>query len=397
MNQKKIMIIAKNLTGGGAERVATNLATCLSKTEDVVLVVLNGENNTYGSTVKTIDLQLPKDKGRTKVLWHYKVFKKVKALKRELGITHSISFMAEPDLANVLSRGKEKVIISIRNKRSASNPTKMHFYKNKIVFSKADAIIALSKMVKVDLVESFGVEEDKITAIYNPCYIDVISQKMTEEVMTKEEKSFFETNRGHIVVTAGRLEPQKGQWHLIRAFKRVVDVLPEAKLIILGQGSEQEYLQTLIKELNLEQNVFMYGFKANPYPYMYHADLFAFPSLFEGLGNILIECMACALPVVSADCQYGPREILAPNTDFSIITEEVTEVEFGILVPPMDGNKYSATNPIAKCEIDLADGIIKMLSDEEKRIMYKNKYRKHGEEFSPDAITKQWQKVINNL
>lgn len=397
MDMMKLMVILKNLTGGGAERVATNLATCLSEYKDVVLVVLNGEHNTYGSTVKTIDLKMPEDKGRTKVLWHYQVYKKIKKLKRELGITHSISFMAEPDLANVLSKGKDKVIISVRNKRSASNPSKMHYYKNKWVFSRADAFVALSQMVKVDLIEAFGVEGDKITAIYNPCYIDTISEKMVENVMSDEEKEFFEINRGRIVITAGRLESQKGQWHLIRAFKRVMDVLPDAKLVIIGQGSEQKYLQSLIRDMNLENAVSILGYKANPYPYMSKSDLFVFPSLFEGLGNILIECMACALPVVSADCQYGPREILAPNTDFAKTAECVSEEEYGILVPPMDGTKYSANDPLVKCEEDLATGIIEVLSNDEKKKQYQEKYRKHGEDFSPTAITKQWLKVVEEL
>ena len=53
--KNRIMIISKNLTGGGAERVATNLAGCLSKFAEVLFVVLSGQNNTYGTTAKTID------------------------------------------------------------------------------------------------------------------------------------------------------------------------------------------------------------------------------------------------------------------------------------------------------------------------------------------------------
>lgn len=391
------MIIVKNLSGGGAERVATNLATCLSKSEEVILVVFNAENNTYGSTVETFDLNMPENKGLFKFVWHMKARRKVKKIKEKYQITHAISFMAEPDLANVMSRGKEKVLISVRNKHSSSSPTKFHFLKNKWVFSQADAIVAISKMVKQDLIEAFGVSGNIITPIYNPCYIDAIEKKIEEVVMTEAEKFFFSENKGKIVITAGRLEPQKGQWHLIRAFKRVMEAVPNAKLVILGQGSEQEYLKKIIKELSLQESVFLLGFKENPYPYLAAADLFAFSSVFEGLGNILVECMACHLPVVSADYPYGAKELLAPGEDFSSPTHDIDYAEYGVLVPPMDSRKLAPSEPLTHSEDCLAQVIIKLLCDDNLRNNYKNRIEKRGKDFSPDVITKQWIQVLESI
>ena len=340
---------------------------------------------------------MPEDKGKLKVLWHYNVYKKIKKIKQEFGPTHCISFMAEPDLANVLSKGNEKVIISVRNKRSSSNPTKLHYLKNKWVFSKADAIVSLSQMVKKDLVESFDVSEDIITPIYNPCYMDTIQEKCREDVFSIEEKSFYEENKGKIVITAGRLNVQKGQWHLIRAFKKVVDEISGAKLVILGQGEEEDYLKSLIIDLNLENNVFIYGFKANPYPYLNQASLFAFPSVFEGLGNILIECMACKLPVVSADCPYGPKELLGPEEDLDSFVSAIDYAQYGILVPPMDGKKYSAMDSLTFSEECMANAIIEMLNNQKLREDYKERITNRGKDFSPDIITEQWLDVIKKL
>ena len=393
----RIMIIAKNLTGGGAERVATNLATCLSEYAEVLLVVLNAQNNTYGSSVKTIDLKLPEDKGKVKILWHIKSYKKVKEIKRTFKPTHCISFMAEPDLANVLSKGNEKVVISVRNKRSSSNPTKIHFLKNKWVFSKADAIVSLSKMVKKDLIDSFQVNADIITPIYNPCYSKIISEKISLDIMSEEEKAFFEINKGKIVITAGRLNSQKGQWHLIRAFQLVVQAIPDAKLLILGQGEEEEYLLRLINELKLEKNIYMYGFKENPYPYLANADVFAFPSIFEGLGNILIECMACKIPIVSADCPYGPKELLAPNEKLDLAVNEIHYGEYGILVPPMSSKKYEADEKIDYSEKCLAEALIKVIENSELRDNYRQLITKRGRDFEPNEITKQWLDVLEHL
>lgn len=397
MKDMRIMIISKNLTGGGAERVATNLAGCLSEYAEVVLVVLNGQNNTYGSIVKTIDLKLPEDKGKVKIFWHLKSYKKVRSIKKRFQPTHCISFMAEPDLANILSKGKEKVIISVRNKRSSSNPTKFHYLKNRWVFNRADAIVSLSKMVKEDLITVFGVDEKIIIPIYNPCYSEMIAKKSKENILTIEEKEFFDTHKGRIVITAGRLNSQKGQWHLIRSFKRVLEAVPDAKLIILGQGVEKEYLQSLIDGLSLNNSIFLYGFKENPYAYISKADVFAFPSVFEGLGNILIECMACRIPIVSADCPYGPKELLAPNEDFNSFVDGIDHAEYGILVPPMEEKKYTAEEPLQPSEKCMADALIEILQDRGLRMKYRHLITERGKDFSPEKITKQWIKVLENL
>ena len=76
--KKNIMVVVSDLSGGGAERVATNLASSLAKTENVILVVEHINNNTYGSTVETIDLKMPKDKGKLKVFWHLELAKRLK-------------------------------------------------------------------------------------------------------------------------------------------------------------------------------------------------------------------------------------------------------------------------------------------------------------------------------
>ncbi len=394
----RVLVIVKNLTGGGAERVATNLAGCLEEyVEKVVLAVLNGSDNTYGSTVETIDLNMPEDKGILKFSWHLKVMKKIKAIKKKYGITHSISFMAEPDLANILSKGKDKTIVSVRNNRSAVKQNILLYKKNKWVFNKADAIVALSKKVGEDMADLYGVNKDVITCIYNPCYTDTIQKKISEGVITTEENKLFRENRGRVVITAGRLTNQKGQWHLIRAFSHVVRTIPEAKLIILGQGEKREYLQQLINDLNLGENVKLWGYKSNPYPYLAEADVFAFPSIYEGLGNILIECMACELPIISTDCKFGPKELLDPDADLNSYAEEIRHGKYGILVPPMTGKEYTASDPLQQSEKYLSDAIIEMLSNNVLREHYKVAARERGKDFLPSEITRQWLEVLKNM
>lgn len=393
----RIMIIVKNLSGGGAERVAADLASCLSEYEKTILVVINADNAIYETTAQMINLQMPLNKGKLKILWHLRLVKKVRKLKKEYGITHTISFMAESDLTNILSKRKDKTIVSVRNKWSTYQPKGLYHQKNRWVFNRADKIVALSKMVGYDLVEFYGVNKENVITIYNPCYKESIGKKILEDVMLPEEKEVFEKYKGNIVITAGRLAPQKGQWHLIRSFSEVVKKHPDAKLIILGKGNEKKYLEELIEGFGLENSVFLWNQKKNPYVYLANSDLFVFSSIYEGLGNILIECMACGLPVISTDCQFGPKELLAPEVDLYTCVKESTKGAYGILVPPMDGIKYDSKIPLINSELILADTICELLENDRLRFDYKKRICLRGEDFSPEKITQQWINALKSL
>lgn len=394
--KKRIMIISRTLSGGGAERVATNLATSLSKYHDVILVILDGSKNTYGSTVETIDLGLSVRKEGSKIKWYTTLIRRINKIKKERNITHTISFLSEPDLANVLTKGNSKTIISIRNKQSALVKGKLKKIRDKVLFSKCDEIVALSEMVKYDLVKNYGVDKDKIKVIYNPCDKEKIRKSIDKYVMSKEENDIFESS-DNIVITAGRLTNQKGQWHLIRAFSEVVKEIDDAKLIILGVGEKKDYLRKLIKDLKLENNIYLLGYKFNPYAYLNKSNLFVFSSLFEGLGNILLEAMACEIPIISTDCDSGPRELLNPKSDIKKTgsADNIIYGEYGILVPVFDGVEYNADDPLTKEELIYSKAIIEILRNRDLLLKYKQKSRERGSDFSVDSISQQWLSLID--
>jgi len=107
----------------------------------------------------------------------------------------------------------------------------------------------------------------------------------------------------------GELGSRKDFPTLIRAFAQVRLRFP-CRLVILGRGGQRQVLQSLARELGVAEDVDLPGFQANPYGFLAHAALFAFTSLWEGLGFALIEALAVGTPVVSTDCPSGPREIL---------------------------------------------------------------------------------------
>lgn len=139
-----------------------------------------------------------------------------------------------------------------------------------------------------------------------------------------------------VILAVGRLEKQKDYGTLVRAFDMVKRVI-EARLIILGEGSQRADLEIMIANLGLSEAVKMPGFAENPYAYMSRADVFVLSSVREGLPNVLIEAMACRVPVVSTDCPYGPDEIL-------------------------DGGRYGSLVPVEEPRA-LADAIMAVLRD----------------------------------
>ena len=129
-----------------------------------------------------------------------------------------------------------------------------------------------------------------------------------------------------ILVSVGRLQVVKNQRLLIDAVASFKNV----RLYIFGEGELRSDLEEQINTLGLNDNVFLMGFESNPFQYLKAADLFIFGSNHEGFPNVIMEAMACGLPILTTNCKSGPDEIMElqyPKTDDIMITD------YGILVP----------------------------------------------------------------
>ncbi len=129
------------------------------------------------------------------------------------------------------------------------------------------------------------------------------------------------------IVTIGRLVAQKDHATLLRALAAIGNA-KNCRLVILGSGPERSALHALADTLGLAGRVHFAGYQANPYPYLAQSDLFVLSSRYEGMPNVLLEALACGLPVVSTDCPSGPREILADGA-------------YGELVPVADAARLA--------------------------------------------------------
>lgn len=173
-------------------------------------------------------------------------------------------------------------------------------------YGAATRVVAVSRGVKEALISRIGLPAERIEVIYNPVISEALYSAMAEPV----EHPFLANRDGPLVLAVGRLTAAKNLPNLIRAFE-IVHRRFGGKLLILGDGEMRQELGELIESLGLTEAVAMPGFVGNPYAYFAKASVFVLSSDFEALPTVLIEAMAAGVPVVSTDCQSGPREILA--------------------------------------------------------------------------------------
>lgn len=396
---KNISIIIQKLNFGGAERCASNLSIDLSSLFDTHIIVFDGSNQTYPHGGTLHDLKIPGTSNKIKkVLNVFKRNRAVRKIKKDNHIDCSISLLTGANYVNVKSCVGEKTIVSIRNNMSSSGLSGREEKMVRESCQKADHVVALSESVRNDMIVNYGVDKDKITTIYNSCDAGRL-KRLAEQ--TSDENGFH--IEGEYIVTMGRLMFQKGQWHLLRAFSEVHKKHPELKLVILGEGEDEfsEKLKNLSSKLGINDSVVFAGYIKNPHHIISKSTMFVFTSIYEGLGNVLLEALACGKAIISTDCKSGPREILAPDTDFSMTEKgtlkDFSLEEYGILIPAFDRSEDLESTKVSAGEKILSNAICKLYEDKELRTKYEKNCEKRTEDFLPEKIANDWKQLIAQL
>jgi glycosyltransferase involved in cell wall biosynthesis len=168
----------------------------------------------------------------------------------------------------------------------------------------ADYVIPVSQCAAADVVSMAHIRADRVRVIYNAVLHDRIWTMAGEPA----EHPFFQKGEPPVLISVGRLSPQKDFATLIHAFALVREVAP-ARLLILGQGDQRPELEELIDKLELRDDVSLPGFVNNPYAFIARSAAFVSSSIFEGLPTVLIEALALGTPVVATNCA-GSAEVL---------------------------------------------------------------------------------------
>ena len=181
----------------------------------------------------------------------------------------------------------------------------------KLFYKKLDYIIAQSKGMAGDLVNHFGVSDEKIVVINNP-----LAKKYEDEI-----ENLPVLKRENYILYVGRLERQKGLNYLLKAFSKIKST--DTKLFIVGSGSLREELVKMAKGYSINDRVEFIDFTSNVVEYYRKARLTVLTSLYEGFPNVLIESISCGTPVVAFDMPSGANEII--NAENGIIVEYLNE------------------------------------------------------------------------
>jgi N-acetylgalactosamine-N,N'-diacetylbacillosaminyl-diphospho-undecaprenol 4-alpha-N-acetylgalactosaminyltransferase len=375
MKKRKISILINDLDTGGAERVVSILLNMLYKEYDITLFMMH--NIIFYDIPKDIKIVIVgnsklSDSGVVKLFKIPFIALEYKRLNKN---RVSISFLSRSNYINILAKlfGADiKVIAGERALPSLQYKKGFNGFINRLLikylYPKANLIFANSKGNAIDLEKNFGIKN--IQVIYNPFDIDKIAELKSKKALLK---------RGFNFITVGRLDEGKNHQLLIRAMKRV-----DGNLYIIGDGILREKLEHLIAELNLERRVFLLGKQKNPYKYLARADVFLFASNREGFPNVLVEALACSLPIISTDCQSGPREILAPDSNItSQLKDNIEIANYGILTPVGSIEKMVEAINILR---------------ENKKLMleYQQKSLNRAKEFHKDKIIDDFINIIEN-
>ena len=406
--------ILEDLGGGGVQRFSANLSLELCRNGCDNFFFLGKDERTYefSGRIRTIGFaDAPECNFFQKAFRFIRRILQIRQAKKRDKVEFAISALDESNVANILSRVSERVILTVHNNRSHplfNNGVIHKFFLHRLIrlmYRHADLCVAVSKGLAWDYSKHFGVPKSKVRVIYNMQDGGSIRTHAKEPLRGDVEAVF----KDPVILTAGRFCKQKGQWHLIRIFASLKKLVPEARLMLLGEGEYKDELIFLAESLGLRvygpscaeglegKDVFFMGFQQNPYAFYARASVFVFPSLFEGFGCVLTEAMACGLPVISADCRFGPREILAPDTDFLYETGMPEYAPYGVLMPVLDGSFRGAQVPLTPRETLWEETIVRLLRDLRLRQEYFRKGPVRSMDFEVSKITPIWMECLAQL
>jgi len=319
----KILSLLWGFSLGGIGKCALTYA-CLNEFPEISLktVCIYGENWACDlSPLKEIGADLLPIKGRTDFSWVGKCIKKIKDYSPDVLFVHGFN---GPVIAKILQLAMKKKVPFVCSYHGFYHPPSWSRIPLAPIFNRtaeyiyrkyADGVVSVCAYSKNALIDR-GVSAEKVTVVHNglpeqrPDFIGI-------------DRSMYGLSDNDIVIgVASRLDPVKGLPFLLAAFSRLVAMFPEAKLVMVGDGSCSENLKDQCRKLGVSNSIFFVGYQDNVEAWLELFDIFALPSLAEYHSIALLEGMRAAKAIVA--------------TDVGGNTESVRHEQEALIVPPRD-------------------------------------------------------------
>ncbi len=364
----EIAILTTGLAYGGAETQLVNLAISLKKRGWEVRVVAMLPPQAFTEELKEAGIPLSTLNMRRGVADPRAVFRLVKILREwRPDIVHS--HMVHANLLARVVRIFCKIPVLISTAHNIDEGGRWR----EIAYRLTDSLVDLTTNVSQAAVERYirvgAAPKDKI--IFVPNGID-ISRFKPDRDTGRRLRNELGVDNYFVWLAVGRFDIQKDYPNLLHALYKVAEKFNDALLLIAGDGPLRPDMEELTRKLGIDKQVRFLGICHNIPELMNAADAFVLSSRWEGFGLVLVEAMACQLPVVATD-SGGPREILNGGT-------------LGFLVPPGDSEA-------------LATATAKMmaLSEAERRAMGEAGRAHIKANYSLERVVDQWEALYMEL
>jgi len=324
-NGHMVLIAIETLGGGGAERVALDLVRHWPRDHAMPVLLVASRRGEYMTGVSpefpVLEVGLSSSPRNT-----VGFLRRLRVLLRGRKIAGVISHMT--GMNRIMLRAQFAGIIRapivvvehnnfMRNCGLAQMPRLRSWLLMKetgFLYRRAHAVVGCSEGVAEQIGKLFGIDRNRLRAIVNP----LGRRFLRESAMDEEVAAWFRKLPRPILVSVGRMVPQKGFDDLIRAFA----MQREGSLVILGEGPLRPELEALAQNLGVAERIAMPGFLNAPEHILQAADLYVSSSHWEGYPLTLIEAYACGLPVVARTCDFGPAEIVRADRPGRLVQSE---------------------------------------------------------------------------
>ncbi len=307
MGATKVLFYTHALVDGGAERLwATLASTFKARGFDVHFV----QDFAASDALPYLDPEIPV---HTLGRGHARAIMRLARLLRRLRPQVALSAVGGSNLklvaATSLSLSRTSSILSFHGSEEHKTGKLSHatYRALPLLSRRAARIIAVSHGLRQSLITDWKADPGKVITLHNPVYLPAsAAAPSTAELQERDD----------LVLSAGRLVPEKDFLTLVRAFARLER--PAARLVILGKGPQRDTILAEAAKLGIASQVELPGFVAEPWSVYARARCFVSPSRTEQFGNAIVEAMAYGLPVVATRCD-GPREILEDGRHGAIV------------------------------------------------------------------------------